>query len=350
MATELNEVAVNEQTQSFDDIIVSINTKYIALLSTLIEKFKYHDELIGPLEHDLKLTNEKLLTNKYQVLDTITSNFLYCMEQISDHNSDYFIYQKEKVQKKNGKVHKNRLPKLGNRTVFKKILNELDNKSSNIIFSNLVDYFKAFTYKENDVLYFSDEYIQYVKDNFNDDKNFSKMIMVIDNINNILEESDYVENKSDEESENDNENTDNNNTKKNKKDKKKGKSKKDGSNIGLDFMNGLENTKIAQLAKNISEKINLEDYPILTDPTKLLSSLSNPTDNGNGIQDLLKFVVGEVEGAFKNNNMTEGDLIGEAQNIMGQFSNMSGFDPMSVLKEGNLDMSQFADIFSNLSK
>jgi hypothetical protein len=118
----------------------------------------------------------------------------------------------------------------------------------------------------------------------------------------------------------------------------------------MDFMNGLENTKIAQLAKNISQKINLDDFPVLTDPSKLLSSLANPSENGAGIQDLLKFVVGEVEGAFKNNNINENDLVNEAQGIMGQFSNMSGFDPMSILKDGNLDMNQFADIFSNIGK
>ena len=131
---------------------------------------------------------------------------------------------------------------------------------------------------------------------------------------------------------------------------KKNKKKDGEADIGLDFMKGLENTKIAQLAKNISQKINVDEFPLLTDPSKLLSSLSNPTENGGGIQELLKFVVGEVEGAFKTNNINETDLVSEAQNIMGQFSNMSGFDPMSILKEGNLDMNQFANIFSNMGK
>jgi hypothetical protein len=75
------------------------------------------------------------------------------------------------------------------------------------------------------------------------------------------------------------------------------------------------------------------------------------SDNSdNGIQNLLKFVVSEVEGAFKDKNINEKDLIGEAQNIMGQFQNMSGFDPMSILKNDNIDMSQFANIFSKLAK
>jgi hypothetical protein len=336
-----------DEVKTFEEVIPLINEKYIALLSELIEKFKYHDELIGPLEHDLKLTNEKLPTNKYQVINTITENFLYCIEQIADYNSDYFIYQKEKIQKNSGKVIKNKLPKIGNKTLLKRVLNELDNKSINNLFKNIIELFTLLTYVDDDNILFNQDYITFVKNNFNENKHFSKMLMVFDNINNILnnqiEENIEENDLSDIEEE------------PKKDDKSKGKNKKNkkknnGSDMGMDFMKGLENTKIAQLAKNISQKINVDEFPLLSDPTKLFSSLSNPSENGGGIQDLLKFVVGEVEGAFKNNNMNENDLVSEAQNIMGQFSNMSGFDPMSMLKEGNLDMNQFADIFSSFGK
>lgn len=332
---------------SFEEAIIQINEKYINLLNELIVKFKYHDELIGPLESDLKLTNEKLTENKYQVINTITDNFLYCLEQISDHNSDYFIYQKEKVQKKNGKSYKNKLPKIGNRTLLKKILSELDTLSTDKLFNNILDLFYLLTYKENDTLLFNNDYILYVKDNFDECKNFSKMIMVFDNVDNILNSQlNDVDLDNEEENEEEKEEKE---EKKSKSSKNKNKNKKN-SKLGPDFMKGLENTKIAQLAKNISEKININEYPDLTDPSKLLSSLSNPGENGGGIQNLLKFVVGEVEDAFKNNNLNEKDLVNEAQNIMGQFSNMSGFDPMSLLKGNNLDINQFADIFSKMGK
>jgi hypothetical protein len=170
------------------------------------------------------------------------------------------------------------------------------------------------------------------------------MIMVLDNVDNILN-SQLNEVELDNEEENEVEKE----YKKSKSNKNKSKNKKN-SKLGPDFMKGLENTKIAQLAKNISEKININEFPDLTDPSKLLSSLSNPGENGGGIQNLLKFVVGEVEDAFKNNNLNEKDLVNEAQNIMGQFSNMSGFDPMSLLKGNNLDINQFADIFSKMGK
>jgi len=331
------------QILSFSEIIPIINDKYLLFLKNILEKFKYHNELIGPLEHDLKLTNDKLPINKYQVIDTITDNFLFCLEQISDHNSDYFIYQKETTPKKNGKVYKNKLPKIGNRTLLKRVLKESDRKFSEKIFKDIIDFFILLTLKdENNVIVFNNEYVNYVKENFTENKNFSKIIMVFDNIDNILnaklDESDILVEEEEVEV-----------IKKKTKNNKKNKSKKNNSD---DFMKGLENTKIAQLAKNISEKINVNDFPDLSDPSKLLGLLSNPSaDENGGIQNLLKFVVGEVEDSFKNNNLNEKDLIGEAQNIMGQFQNMSGFDPMSFFKNNeNLDVNQFADIFSKMKK
>ena len=334
---------------TFSEIIPIINDKYLLFLKNISEKFKYHDQLIGPIEHDLKLTIDKLPINEYQVIDTITDNLLFCLEQICDHNSDYFIYQKENIHKKNGKIYKNKLPKIGNRTLLKKILKESDQKFSEKVFKDIIDIFNTLTLKdENDVIVFNNEYIDYVKENFTESKNFSKMIMVFDNIDNILntkiDELDELE-ESDELDIIEDENIKNKKTKNNKKNK----SKKDNSES---FMKGLENTKIAELAKNISEKINVNDFPDLNDPSKLLSSLGNlSSDENGGIQNLLKFVVGEVEDAFKNNNLNEKDLINEAQNIMGQFQNMSGFDPMSFFKNNeNLDMNQFADIFSKMKK
>ena len=310
---------------SFNDLIITINNKYLNFLNILIEKFKYHDELIGPLEYDIKITNEKLPLNKFQV-----------------------IYQTEKVPKKNGKIYKNKLPKIGNRTLLKRILKDSDNKFHQMIFGNIIELFEPLIIKdENNAMQLNKEYIDYVKSTFNDDKNFSKMIMVFDNIDNIMNISVNLE----EIKEEDNnlqliENNDKSKNKSKNKSKKNKKSPFDG--LGGDFMKNLETTKIAQLAKNISEKINVNDFPELNDPSKLLSSLGNAS-NENGIQNLLKFVVGEVEQAFKGDNLNENDLVNEAQNIMGQFKNMSGFDPMSILQNSDgLDLNKFADIFANM--
>lgn len=344
----INEEYNNNETKNlnFDEIIDNINNKYLCILKDISEKFKYNDELNHSIEYDIKITKDKLNTNKFQIIDIITNNLLSCLEQISDYNSDYFIYQKDNITKKNGKVYKNKIPKIGVRTSLKRVLKESDNYFSEKIFKEIIELFLLLTIKDNDVILFRDDYINYVKNNFNENKNFNKIIIVFENINNILN-SKLEKSKEDNIEDENNEDNDEEKTKKNKKNKN-GKNKNKNTD---DFIKGLENTKIAQLAKNISEKINVNDFPDLSDPSKFLSSLGNNTEEGSGIQNLLKFVVTEVEDAFKNNNLNEKDLIGEAQNIMGQFQNMSGFDPMSLFKNNkNLDPSKLADIFSNFKK
>ena len=345
----------NEEVKSisYTESIPLINEKYLSLFNELVEKFKYHEELKGSLQHDLKRLNENLAENNDYILDLLTDNLLFCLEQVADHNSDYFIYQKEKVTKKN-KVYKNKLPKVGSKTLLKRILKDSDPKFTSFLFKELNEIFLLLTLKDEDSnIVFRPEYVVYVKDNFDENKNFSKMLMVFDNVNNILNaqiiHDDLVEGDNAQETDDWLEDSETG-TGKNKKSKK---NKKNKAPFGHDFMKGLENTKIAQLAKNISEKINIEDFPVLTDPAKLLSSLGNPSASGDGspgIQDLLKMVVGEVESAFKNNNINEKDLVDEAQGIMGNFSNLAGFDPMAMFKNGNVDIDQFADIFSKMGK
>ena len=332
---------------SLKESIPLINNIYTNLLNELNEKFKYHDELYGPLQTDLKISTENIPINQYYVIDIITENFLFCLEQIIDKNSDYFIYQKEKITKKN-KVYKNKLPKIGIRTLLKKLLTDADSKLTNRIFKDILDIFNLLIFKDSDNNYqFNEEYITYVKDNKSDHKNFSKMLMVFDNINNLMNveiDEVFIEDDDDDEKEE----FKNKSSKKSKKNKKKEKSP---FGFNPDFMKNLENTKIAQLAKNISEKIKIDDFPDLTDPSKLLSAFTNSENSeSGGIGNLLKFVVGEVEGAFKDGNMNEKDLLGEAQNLMGQFQNMSGFDPMSMLNNPNFDVNQFANIFDGLKK
>ena len=347
---------------TFLEALPLINQKYLSFLNDLLDKYKYHDFLRSSIEYDIRdiennineiNTNE----NNYYIIKIITDNFLFCLEQISDNNDDYFIYQKEKIKKKNGKFYKNKLPKIGSKTFLKKILEESDGKDNDKVFKNIYDIFILLTFKnEKDEIFFNQDYINYVKNNFVENKNFSKMIMVFDNTDNILNSKLDIcnENENVDDLESDNEKLDDEKNNKNKKNKKKSNK---NSGLGPEFMKGLENTKIAQLAKNISEKINIEDFPDLSDPSKLLSSLTNSSEEGGigGIQNLLKFVMGEVEGAFKDNNLNQNDLVNEAQDIMSNFKNMSGFDPMSLLNpdkdnKNNIDINQFANIFSKMSK
>ena len=328
-------------------IVELINDKYTNLVNEIHDKFKYEEELAGPLESDVKFIKDKLSENKLQVIGIITDNYLFCLEPISDHNKDYFLYQEEKIKKKNGQVLKNKVSKLGYRTLLKKVLKVADKKLIHIIFTTIIDIFNLLTIKDGEHISFNEEYINFVKENFTENKNYSKMIMSIDNVNDILgqDQPEFIPEQIINKDEND------------KKNKSKKSKNGNGGMLNEDFVKGLENTKIAQLAKNISEKINMEDFPELSDPTKLLSTLANQDRNNEGsegIQNLFKFVIDEVQDSFKKENINEKDLIGEAQNLMGQFKNMSGFDPMSMLNGENggegFDISKIASMFANFKK
>jgi hypothetical protein len=338
--------AIENNINSFDDIINAINEKYINIVNEIYEKMKYHDQLAGPLEKDIKFIEEKLSENKFQILNIITDNYLFCLEPINDHNKDYFVYQEEKIKKKNGQVLKNKISKLAYRTLLKSLLKVIDKKLTHSFFTTIVNIFNLLVIKNNDSISFNEDYISYVKDNFNENKNYNKMLMVIDNIHDILgqDQPEFIPDEI---------------IKKDKSGEKKNKNKESSFGKGLlneDFMKNLETTKIAKLAKNISEKINVDDFPELSDPSKLLSCLSKGGEglgdnNNEGIQNLFKFVIDEVQDSFKKENIDEKDLIGEAQNIMGQFKDMSGFDPLSLLGgENGIDINKIASMFANLKK
>lgn len=72
--------------------------------------------------------------------------------------------------------------------MLKKILNESESTSLSKIFKDIIEMVELLTFKnEYNTIVFNDDFIEYVKDNFDENKNFSKMIMVIDNINNIMD-------------------------------------------------------------------------------------------------------------------------------------------------------------------
>lgn len=344
---------------TFDEIIPVINQKYINAVSNLNSLFKHHKELGPSIKSDIAKINTMLNEDKYHVLNVLTDNYLYCLEQVKDLNADFFIYQEVKKIKRKGKVTKTKLSKIGEKTSLKEILPNLKTKTSQIFFKDIFEIFELLVYEdENGTFNFNEDYLEFIKENFSNNNNYNKIILVIENIDAIF--SNYDENEIDEQINQSilQENKENED-KKNKKNKKNKKSSSEGfgnlgENLGENFMKGIEDTKIATLAKNISEKINLTDFPVLNDPSKLLSSLTNPGqqgEDGKGIGDLLQFVIGEVQEAFKGGNgLSENDLVNEAQNIMGKFGNMAGFDPSKMMNNPNFNLNQFADIFANMTK
>jgi len=331
---------------TFDELLNIINDRYMGLMNKVKGIFENHESLSKTINYDIHHMNEKLEDNKYSVLVTLTDNYLYCLEQIKDKNSDYFVYQKEKIIKKksnskgNVKMIKSKVPKMGSKTLFKDVLSNIKRETVVEIFNEILDIFKLLIYEDEDVYSFHDEYLEFVKENFSNNKNYNKMCIVIDNIDLLigsleedeLEEQEYQENYE--------------NNKNEEESKKKKKNKKNNNNDGADFIKGIENTKIAQMAKNISEKIDLEDFPILTDPSKLLSTLTNPEEGLGSIGGLMDVVMKEVQTSFKENNSDENDLINEAQNIMGKLSG-TNLDPVNLMKNMNLDVDKMAEIFSN---
>jgi hypothetical protein len=340
---------------SFEEILPILSNKYLELVKKIQEKLKYHHDLSGAFEAGIRNFEERMKENHDQVLYNLADNFLYCLEAICDKNSDFFMYQVDKIKKKNGKVEKVKVSRLIGKAQMKIILKECDDETKNTIFTEIKECFQLLTTKnENEDIVFFPQFVEFVKENLHDSKNFSKMLVSIDYIENMMQEveesTDVPEMNLDSDSEDE-------------KDKSKKSKKKTKGSGGMEdmFMKGLENTKIAQLAKNITEKMNPDDFPMLNDPTKLLSSMNE--EGGGGLGNLLKFVVGEVSEALSQEGMSENDLVDEATNLMGNLKGMGGFDPFQMFKQmaesgamgggqgaGQMpDMNQFAGIFEGLN-
>lgn len=330
---------------TFEELVLVINDKYMDFLNKLHKIYENHETLSKSINFDIEYLREKLEEDKDSVLKIITDNYLYCLEQVKDKNSDFFIYQKEKIIKKkssskgNVKIIKNKISKIGNKTLLKNVLENLKRDTIVDIFNDLMEIFKLLIYEDDENVYnFHEDYLDFVKMNFQNNKNYNKICVVIDNIDLLigsLEEDQIEENEYREKIDLEN---------KEKKEKKNSKKSKDDNNVGEEFIKGIENTKIAKMAKNISEKINLDDFPILTDPSKLLSTLTNPEEGLGSVGGLMDVVMKEVQSSFQEGNGEENDLINEAQNIMGKL-NGTNLDPVNLMKSMNLDMDKMADLF-----
>ncbi len=362
----MSEMIIQNETQNspifyfntIEEALPVITNTYLELCDKIYEIFKNHNDMGPCLEAGIRNFKERLQQNNDQVLYNLSDNFLYCLEPLKDMNSDYFIYQTEKIRKKSGKVEKLKVSRLIGKAQMKIILKEVSEDTKVHIFKTLIQCFRMLLKRKEgggdfDVEFF-DEYNEFVRENLNDSKNYSKMLTNIENVELILDETSLPENFVVEEKKE----LVNSYTEREKK--KKENNKKSANPLAQGFMKNLESTKIAKLAQNISSKINEDQFPMLNDPSKLLSSLSGGGEDGvEGLGNLLNFVVGEVKNAMDQEGMTENDLMGEATNLMGSLKNITGFDPMSMF--GNMmnggqngdsqepDLSQLDSIFQNLN-
>ena len=171
------EYIINNIYMSLESIIEVINPKYQSFLNNLLEKFKLNDnELYKLIKYDIKDIQENLKEDNNTILDIIIDNFLFCLEQINDHNNDYFIYQKERIEKKNGKSYKNKLPKLGYKTLLKRVLEFGDKKLSLEMYQFILELITLLTVNTDGKISFNKEFEEYVKENFDENKNYGKNI------------------------------------------------------------------------------------------------------------------------------------------------------------------------------
>ncbi len=355
---------VDPSTLSIKDVCQIIHNQYIEMLDVVTDSIKHDEELKNALVRDKKHYLEKVEKNGLlQILYVYTENFLYCLEAIKDHNCDYFTYQEDKIKKKNGKVEKVKITSLVGKTTLKRVIAEASEETNNKIFDTLVNGFMFLCRKKDNMFEFRKEYLKYVHENFEDNRNYSKMKLMIENVDSIFDEYNPDDYKPAPKSESADDG---------KKNKKKKKGKKDDESedpfefftksAGDNLVKNLESSKIGQIAKNISTKMSENDFPMLRDPSQFLASLTNPNGE-NGLGDLIKFVMTEVQTSLDTANITQDDLMSEASGMMSGLSKLTGLDPLKAMEgmkppsmdeNGNLDQvpdfSQFAGIFEGLGK
>ncbi len=355
---------VDPSTLSIKDVCQIIHNQYIEMLDVVTDSIKHDEELKNALVRDKKHYMEKVEKNGLlQILYVYTENFLYCLEAIKDHNCDYFTYQEDKIKKKNGKVEKVKITSLVGKTTLKRVIAEASEETNNKIFDTLVNGFMFLCRKKDNMFEFRKEYLKYVHENFEDNRNYSKMKLMIENVDSIFDEYNPDDYKPAPKSESADDG---------KKNKKKKKGKKDDESedpfgfftksAGDNLVKNLESSKIGQIAKNISTKMSENDFPMLRDPSQFLASLTNPNGE-NGLGDLIKFVMTEVQTSLDTANITQDDLMSEASGMMSGLSKLTGIDPLKAMEgmkppsmdeNGNLDQvpdfSQFAGIFEGLGK
>lgn len=100
--------------------------------------------------------------------------------------------------------------------------------------------------------------------------------------------------------------------------------------------NPFDGTLIGNLAKEISEEINVNDLGDMKSPTDLMSALLGGGEN-NGISNIMSTVCQKLDKKMKNGELDQNKMFEEAQNMMGElFNNQQGMEQMmSQMTGGN---------------
>jgi hypothetical protein len=206
-AARINDDDENVMELTFEQLIEVINDKYFDFLTNVQKIYENHETLGKSVTYDIEYFKEKLENDSNAILIFISDNYLYCLEEIKDKNSDFFIYQKEKTIKKKGnsknnvKIIKNKISKIGNKTLFKSVLENLKNDTVSDLMNEIMEIFKLLIYEDENVYAFHEDYLEFIKSNFDENKNYNKICNTIENIDliignmeeNELEEAEYRE-------------------------------------------------------------------------------------------------------------------------------------------------------------
>jgi hypothetical protein len=106
-----------------------------------------------------------------------------------------------------------------------------------------------------------------------------------------------------------------------------------GPSVPEDAFHLFENSMIGNLAKEISEEINIKDLNV-TDPAELLN-LENLTNSNNVLGQIVSKVSSKIQNKINSGNLCQSDLVSEAMNLMGmmQSSSAPGSDVLKNLME-----------------
>lgn len=112
-----------------------------------------------------------------------------------------------------------------------------------------------------------------------------------------------------------------------------------------DTMKMFENSMIGNLAKEISEEINVKDLNV-SDPSELLN-FQNLTNSNNVLGNIVSKVSSKIQSKIEDGKLNQSDLINEAMSMIGMLNNFGGAGGSGGAGGGN---NHLMEMMANISK
>ena len=307
------------------------NDHYIEFLGYIAKKFPTYKKYTTIVENP----------GKRYLNDFIEFNLPY-MENISIRNIDIFRYKLVDVQLIKG-------------LTFKRVLDRVYNNP------RVLETVWRYLHKLYIISYNSCDLSKLVEKNYNHNEDLLKVLdnhnIYIENImlsgHPIIERSESSfeeEDISDEEAElrvqfekiQSGGNDDNDTNEKNNVDEEK-------NTDGPDMSNIFEGSVIGDLAKELSEEINPGDLGNIENMGDIVNSLLNPSAGGeNKLQGIIKTVTEKMDNKMKNGEITQEQLLNDAQNMMGNVGQLFGQMGGNGASTGTDDMGNIGNMLQQM--